>query len=61
MVAVGEKFLIQAIEEQCIIHQDDPSGRLLFDMDSLIILMRMLGFISSSADRSEMKAWLMNN
>jgi hypothetical protein len=32
----------------------------MFELDSLIILMRMLGFLSSSGDKAEMKAWFMN-
>lgn len=58
MLSVGEKFMIQTIEGQCITHQAD--GKIMFDLESLLILMRMLGFLSSQGDRAEMKAWFMN-
>ena len=60
MMAVGESFLIQTIEGQCITHIGDQFGKVMFELDSLIILMRMLGFLSSSGDKAEMKAWFMN-
>jgi hypothetical protein len=61
MLAVGENFLVQTIEGQCLTHMGDSSGKVMYDLDSLIILMRMLGFLSSSGDKAEMRAWFMNN
>jgi len=60
MCALGEDFIASTITEQCVKEKDGEDGIavVLFDIGSLIVICRMLGFECSLTDQGDLKAWL---
>ena len=62
-MSVGEHFICQQIDNQCIenpIRVEDEVIPVL-DINALEILLRMLGFHASTTDIHELKTWLLDN
>lgn len=60
MVALGDAFLSQTIDRHSIVNHEDRT-RQIIDLNSLTVVMRMLGYYTSLADQAELRTWLLNN
>ena len=49
MIALGESFLTQTIDRQSVASTEDKSRQVL-DLNSVVVVMRMLGYHCSLAD-----------
>ena len=58
MLAVGESFISQQIDREAIVNPADKSTTVI-DINSLYVVLRMLGFYCSPADQGEMRTWLL--
>lgn len=59
MLSMGENFMSQTLERHCIISATTKMK--VIDINSILVVLRMLGFNSSQADRAELRTWLLNN
>ena len=59
MIALGPQFVLDTLDLQCVRLKD--TGVVTIDINSVIMVLRMLGFQTSISEQSELTTWLANN